>query len=514
MTEQVTTSPKDLSGPEFAGERMGMFIARVAALKERKLVTEILERELMLTLINAHQDHILEYPLIPVQQHSIVHALTIRAAENEALFPHLHKALEAFMAALTAYSRAEADDAEERGRLLAAALNCETMLIKCVQGATYAFALCQDNFLEVLFRRYGESALDFSDNIIEECEMDDVFWRRHFEHFSIALVDKAFEEVTRQEDFILNKTGNALVLTYPLDALVKHLREGASRMQKSRIQLDVENAKAVDSDLEPVFKTVNVFLQQNITSGALPLPVGDVDFISQITCLDPCAKALHQIASGKAPAADAKAASPAAPEQDPAAQSRFIQGQVLAMACAVGISLDILRRDMIRGLPDMDAQNAEIINRQVADFSLLNLDKIIYFLAEHRLAQILRERCGESISKMQISSSRTRRIPSLAIDRLMKLGLGKIKRNRLWQPDPDEPEQMLFRPRALPELNKELDFLMVEPDLKNEILLLWQRAPYKVEFNVAIMLSLLAQTTTNLNYRLTEILARFGVKMA
>ena len=390
------------------------------------------------------------------------------------------------------------------------------MLVKCVQGATYSFALCQDNFLEVLFRRYGESALDFSDNIIEECEMDETFWRKHFEYFSVARVDSAFAEVTRQEAFILNKTGNALVLTYHLDALVKRLRDGSSRMQKSRIQLDVESAKTVDSPLEPIFKTVHAFLQQSIASNALPLPAGDVDFISQITCLDPCAKALHKLAAGEAPpvaVADAAGASPA-PGQDPAAQIQFIKEQTLAMACAVGISLDILRRDMLRGLPDLDAQNAELVARQVTDFSLLSLDKIIYFLAEYRLAQILRERCGESVSKMQISSNRTRRIPALAIDRLMKLGLGKIKRNRLWQPDPDEPEQMLFRARTLPELNKELDFLMVEPSLKNEILLLWQRAPYKVEFNVAIMLSLLAQTTTNLNYRLTEILARFGVKLA
>ncbi len=485
---------------------MGMFIDRIAELKARKLVTEILERELMLTLINAHQDHILEYPLIPVQQRSIVHALTIRAAENEALYPYMHTALTAFMAALAAYARAGEGDAEEQGRLLAAALNCEAVLVKCVQGATYSFALCQDNFLEVLFRRYGESALEFSDSIIEECEMDETFWRRHFEYFSITRVDEAFEDVTRQEDFVLNKTGNALVLTYPLDALVKRLREGSSRMEKSRIQLDVESAKIVDSPLEPVFKTVHAFLQQNIASGALPLPVGDVDFISQITCLDPCAGSLHKLVSGEAP--------PAAQSRDPAAQIQFIKEQVLAMACAVGISLDILRRDMLRGLPDMDAQSAELIARQVADFSLLSLDKIIYFLAEYRLAQVLRERCGESVSKMQISSNRTRRLPALAIDRLMKLGLSKIKRNRLWQPAPDEPDQMLFRPRSLNELNKELDFLVVEPGLKNEILLLWQRAPYKVEFNVAIMLGLLAQTTTNLNYRLTEILARFGVKLA
>ena len=184
------------------------------------------------------------------------------------------------------------------------------------------------------------------------------------------------------------------------------------------------------------------------------------------------------------------------------------------MACAVGISLDILRRGFIKGLPDLDAQSAEIIARQVTDFSLPSLDKAIYFLAEYRLAQILRERCGESVSKMQISSARTRRTPTLAINQLLTRGLGKIKRNRIWAPDPDSPEHMLFVARTGKELNDELNFLMMEPEMKKEILLLWQRSAYKVEFNVAIMLGLLAQTTTNLNYRLTEILARFGVRLA
>lgn len=486
---------------------MAAFIAQVAALKERKLVAEILERELMLALINAHQDHILEYPLIPVQQHSIVHALTIRAVESEALHPYLRGVLEAFISALTAYARAGSAPAGERARLLALTVNHESVLVKCVQGATYAFALCQDNFLEVLFRRYGENALEFSDQIIQVCEMDETFWRGHFDHFSVERVDEAFAEVTRQEDFILNKSGNALVLTYPLDALVKRLRQGSSRMQKSRIQQDVENIAAVDGPSEPALKTLRAFLRRNITAGVLALPGGDVDFISQIVCLDPCAQALHELALGRAPA-------PAAPDKDPATQGEFIKKQVLAMACAVGISLDVLRRDLVRGLPDVDAQSAEVLARQVTDFSLPSLDKAIYFLAEYRLAQILRERCGESVSKMQITSSRTRRIPALAIERLMKLGLGKIKRNRLWTPDPDCPGQLLFRARNLAELNKELDFLVIEPGLRGEILLLWQRAACKVEFNVSIMLSLLAQTTTNLNYRLTEILARFGVKLA
>ena len=499
-------SKDDLNTPEAARARITLFIEQMAALKERKLVTEILERELMLTLINAHEDHILEYPLIAMQQRSIVHALTIRAVENEALYPYLRGILGAFIASLTAFSRVEPGHEAESRRLLAATVNHESVLVKCVQGATYTFALCQDNFLEVLFRRYGEAALEFSDHIIQECEMDEIFWRKHFEYFSITRVDKAFEDMTRQEAFILNKNGNALVLTYPLDALMRRLREGSARMQKSQIQKDVDSVRLVDSALEPVFKTVSTFVHKSVTEGVLPLPLADVDFVSQITCLDPCALALHKLSLEETPEA--------APGHDPATESDFIRAQVLAMACAVGISLDTLRRSFGRGLPDMDAASAEIITRQVADFSLLSLDKVIYALAEYRLAQILRERCGESISKMQISSTRTRRVPLAAIDRLMQLGLGKIKRNRIWEVDPDNQEHMLFRARSLKELGSELDFLVVEPELKNEILYLWQRAAYKVEFHVSIMLSLLAQTTTNLNYRLTEILGRFGVKLA
>ena len=491
----------DLSGSAFARERIQVFINQVAALKERKLVAEILERELMLTLINAHQDHILEYPLIAVQQRSIVHALTIRASENENLHPYLRGVVEAFISALIAYSRAGADDEAERDRLLALTINQESVLIKCVQGATYAFALCQDNFLEVLLRRYGESAGDYSDALIQEYEMDDVFWRKHFEYFVMERVDLAFEDMTRHEDFILNKTGNALVLTYPLDALMLRLREGNVRISKSQIQRDVEGTRDLAGPAEAVYNSVYAFLRQSASSGLLPLPASDIEFISRITSLDPCAKELHKLMAGD-------------PDNAALREDKFITGQTLAMACAVGISLDILRRDFLKGLPDLDAQSLDILAQQVAEFSLFSMDKAIYFLAEYRLAQILRERCGESISKMQISSSRTRRAPALAVDQLLTRGLSKIKRNRLWMPDPASPEHMLFRARTAKELNDEMDFLVVEPQLKKEILLLWQRAAYKVEFNVAIMLSLLAQTTTNLNYRLAEILGRFGVKLA
>ena len=491
----------DLSGPELAQERIQVFIDQVAALKERKLVSEILERELMLTLINAHQDHILEYPLISVQQRSIVHALTIRAAENEALYPYLRGVLEAFITALIAYSRVDPDDGAERGRLLAVTLNHEAVLIKCVQGTTYAFALCQDNFMEVLLRRYGESAGDYSDGLIQEYEMDDVFWRKHFEYFSQERVDRAFEAMTGHEDFVLNKTGNSLVLTYPLDALMLRLREGGVRISKSQIQSDVESTRDFESLAEAVYNTVHDFLRQSAARGVLALPAQDIEFISRITSLDPCAKELHKLTAG-------------GPDSGAARENQFSAEQVLAMACAVGISLDIMRRDFIKGLPDMDAQSVDILTQQIADFSLFNLDKAVYFLAEYRLAQILRERCGESISKMQIFTSRTRRAHTLAVDQLLSRGLSKIKRNRIWSPDPDSQDHLLFRARTAKELNDELNFLVVEPELKKEILLLWQRAGYKVEFNVAIMLSLLAQTTTNLNYRLTEILGRFGVKLA
>ena len=249
---------------------------------------------------------------------------------------------------------------------------------------------------------------------------------------------------------------------------------------------------------------MHAFLRQSAARGVLALPAQDIEFISRIASLDPCAKELHKLTTGDANS----------PDRTGAREERFSAEQVLAMACAVGISLDILRRDFIKGLPDMDAQSVDILTQQIADFSLFNLDKAVYFLAEYRLAQILRERCGESISKMQIFTSRTRRAPALAVDQLLSRGLSKIKRNRIWSPDPAGQDHLLFRARTAKELNDELNFLVVEPELKKEILLLWQRAGYKVEFNVAIMLSLLAQTTTNLNYRLTEILGRFGVKLA
>ena len=197
-----------------------------------------------------------------------------------------------------------------------------------------------------------------------------------------------------------------------------------------------------------------------------------------------------------------------------AQSAQFVRSQVMTIAASVSLSLNILREDFIRGLASQPYYNPEVLAAELGDFSLASLDRTIYNLIEQEVYHSLRQRCGENISKMQIYTSRQRRTPKIAIENLFESGMTKIRRNKLWIVDPDSEDNMLFAPKNLAQLKEMMNMLMIEPELQKQILKLWNQTWFKVEFNVAILLNLLAQTTTNLNYRLEEILSRFGMKLA
>ena len=213
-------------------ERMTYFSSILRGLKDRKLVSEILERELLLMLINAHQDNIFEYPLLPVQQQSVIDIVTVRSSEDERLSSYINQLVAIFVQELTQFSRlkqAHNDTAPTVQKLV----NCETLLLKCIQGVCYTLALCQDNFYEVCLRRFGTEAAEITDTIIETQALDDTYWRKHFEEFLNNRVQNAFEELIKQQQFILNKTGSKLILTYKLDDIFPILRGTPAHIARS-----------------------------------------------------------------------------------------------------------------------------------------------------------------------------------------------------------------------------------------------------------------------------------------
>ncbi|BFR48081.1 hypothetical protein RVX_R11420 [Nitratidesulfovibrio sp. HK-II] len=506
MTDARNHDPSQGPPPE---ERLAAYVACLAATKDRRAVREVVEREVLLCLIRTNSDRINEYPLLETQQRSIIEILAARGAVDP-LHEHIRKLVAEFVAQLGLYAKPGGADS---GQLRIGLVNTETLLLKCVQGVVYTTALCTDNFIETLVRAYGEEALGPSDAITESTELDEQFWRKHFAHFVVGLVDEAYDAIMGQEAFSLTKERSLLVIRYPFDALLERLCRTPKPLDKTRVQTLFE-FETRDFASRKARKLVHDILLGMAVRPGYPFAQGDIDFISQIVCIDPAAKEMERmqtlLLSGGMPGADGEAAE-APPAEVNAEQVQFLRDQVLGMACSVAITLNLLREDFLRALDGFSPKETAIVRRTLGDFSLPCLGKALQSLLEFQFVTLLRRRAGEDMGKIHIRTRKERRTSVAAVETLFDSGLTRIRRNKLWQQDPGRANMLLFRPQTATELESLLHLLQIEPQLAREIGALWTDASFRVEFALYISLDLLARSTTNLNQRLAELLARFGI---
>lgn len=518
MTDARNHEPTQGPPPD---ERLATYVASLAATKDRRAVREVVEREVLLSLIRTNSDRINEYPLLETQQRSIIEIVAARGAVDP-LHGHIRKLVGEFVAQLGQYAKPGGGDSSQlRTRLV----NTETQLLKCVQGVVYTTALCTDNFIETLVRAYGEEALGPSDAVTESTELDEQFWRKHFEHFVVRMVDEAYDAIMTQEAFTLSKERSLLVIRYPFDALLERLCRTPKPLDKTRVQTLFE-FETRDFASRKARKLVHDILQGMAARPDYPFATGDIDFISQIVCIDPAAREMEKLqtlllsggltgdaAGGDAP--DAEGETPDAPAQPApevnAEQVQFLREQVVGMACSVAITLNLLREDFLRALDGFSPKETGIVRRTLGDFSLPCLGKALQSLLEFQFVTLLRRRAGEDMGKIHIRTRKERRTSVAAVETLFDSGLTRIRRNKLWQPDPGRATMQLFRPQTATELESLLHLLQIEPQLAREIGSLWTDASFRVEFALYVSLDLLSRSTTNLNQRLAELLARFGI---
>uniref|UniRef100_B8DP47 Uncharacterized protein n=1 Tax=Nitratidesulfovibrio vulgaris (strain DSM 19637 / Miyazaki F) TaxID=883 RepID=B8DP47_NITV9 len=502
-------------------QRLAAYVACLAATKDRRAVREVVEREVLLCLIRTNSDRINEYPLLETQQRSIIEIVAARGAVDP-LHGHIRKLVGEFVAQLGQYAKPGGGDSSQlRTRLV----NTETQLLKCVQGVVYTTALCTDNFIETLVRAYGEEALGPSDAVSESTELDERFWRKHFEHFVVRMVDEAYDAIMTQEAFTLSKERSLLVIRYPFDALLERLCRTPKPLDKTRVQ-NLFEFETRDFASRKARKLVHDILQGMAARPDYPFASGDIDFISQIVCIDPAAREMEKLqtlllsggltgdatggAAGEAPGTDGEPPATPAPEVN-AEQVQFLREQVVGMACSVAITLNLLREDFLRALDGFSPKETAIVRRTLGDFSLPCLGKALQSLLEFQFVTLLRRRAGEDMGKIHIRTRKERRTSVAAVETLFDSGLTRIRRNKLWQPDPGRSTMQLFRPQTATELESLLHLLQIEPQLAREIGSLWTDASFRVEFALYISLDLLSRSTTNLNQRLAELLSRFGI---
>ena len=129
-------------------------------------------------------------------------------------------------------------------------------------------------------------------------------------------------------------------------------------------------------------------------------------------------------------------------------------------------------------------------------------------------AYLLRDKGAAEGSRIQIKTSRVRRVARSVAEGLVETGLSKIRRKQLFEDEADAADWLLFRMRTGAELQERMEFLQLEPELTRIVAGLWEKASHKVDVHVCINLAALDKVTTNLSARITEILGRYGITLS
>ncbi len=518
---ESTTSPEnqtaasqvsdDTQAPE-RGQRLSAYLDKLAQLKERSALREVMERELLLEFIRANRANINEYPLLETQQNSVINLICQRGGEHPA-YEYVRKLTGAFIVLLTHYGKSKDGPDRDRVEQLRVQLeNTETLLIKCVQGVVYALGLITDNFEEIVLRHFGAGGLDKYNALIQQMELDQNFWRAFIERFVAQQVKDAFEDIRSGDRYALTREGQQLCIRYAFDDVLARLNPLAQNVEKTRIQSAIERL-GTDSEEQKTFKVVLSCLNKGLAF--IPESVltrADVDFVARIVCIDEAMRELrdryleHLWASREGGRATDDVARP-----DPRVL-QFLVEQAVASGVGAVIAVGVTRDSFAQALNAFFPAAPESVRALVGTFDFGSLERVLFHLLENQFLHLLRELAAPEGGKLVVRSLRLRRAPLAEVDALFASGLTKIRKTKIWAADRGRPDMLLFRQRTGRELAAAMGLLQMEEPLKLAVLSLWEGASVKIEAVVLVDLELVARTTTNMKAKLAEILGRFGIR--
>lgn len=491
---QTSEDPSTLTfGIVPADQRLAVYTDCLNDSRERQVVREILERDLLLTLNQMNQHCIKEYPLIPVQQQAIAEFLTRKAAEGNEIEAYAHSLTDNFINCLEKYVYAiETNDSREEENNRAALLNAEALLIKCLQGVCLVLAVCGDNFIEVMQHIFGESALAISDTIIHEHEVGETYWREHLEQIVSNGVKNAFKSIRESKVVDIRKEKQLLSLTYSFDSVLERLNNSERRLEKSQIQIDFE--KSLTPPMQSRLTAMQSILE-NTSDLGITIPAELRRVIGQVMCLDSCAEEYPKKESGTK-------------NTD---KRSFLELQLISVACGAFLSLNTVTQDFLHAVGIVFPSAVNLARQELTEFSSAALKHFLLHLVEISFVQLLFGCFGESRSQMNLKAIRFHCLPGNSIEKLRGLGLNDELHDKLWQPDSEKSGGVVFIPTAAGELKQILEQATATPELIAQIVRFWHQAEIKTKFCVTVRLDKLMKATTNLNHRLSLILGRFGV---
>ncbi|MFW5836448.1 MAG: hypothetical protein ACOCVM_00465 [Desulfovibrionaceae bacterium] len=494
-------------------KRLEAYLRKLSALKERKSLREVVEREVLLEFITLNHTRINEFPLLTTQQQSIINLLTHRSKEHPG-YEFIQKIIGNFLVLLNHYGKAlSTEDNESRERLLVPLLNTEKLLIKLVQGVVYGAALMTDNFEEIVIRYFGGGAIETFNEVVERYEVGVAFWREMLERFVSSQITAAYDEIIEQERYAITSEQKRIVIRFAFDDVLGRLQSSSQEIEKTRVQSAFERNQSDPEQQETVKLVFEMLHSSQNYLERKDAPADKVRFVAHIACIDPVTKEYR----GKVRERMDKGQE-VAPMENPDLQSereeagyKFLVEQVLALAFGSAISVDIIISDFLRVVRDHHACDMHTLRAYVDHFGIDSLRKTFFYLLESAFQDHLRSKAEEWGGKVQVAVARRRRSPAAEVNALAEVGLNRIRKSRIWESDPSDPAWLLFRARAAKELVETAKTMQIEEQLLRRTIQLWESAPFKVEFWLIINLQLIARATKNIKGKVSEILSEFGV---
>ncbi len=497
--------------PQDQAQRITVYADKLAQLKARSALREVMERELLLEFIRTNRGAINEFPMLETQQNSIINLLCQRSGDHPA-YEYVRKLTGSFIVLLTHYAKAKDGPDRERAEQLRVQLdNTEALLIKCLQGVVYALGLITDNFEELVLRYFGSQGLEKYNALIQQMELDQNFWRAFIERFVASQVKAAYEDIQANERYTLTREGQQLFIRYAFDDILARLNPTNAAIEKTRIQSAFERS-AGDPEEQKTQKVVLSCLNKGLAF----MPEGvlsraDVEFVARIVCIDEAMRELRDRylqhlwaarnpgeAGGEAPATDPRAL-------------QFQVDQAVAEGVGAVIAVGVTRENFAQALNAFAPAAAESIKALMGVFDFESLERVFFYLLENQFLHLLRDLAAPEGGKVLVRSLRLRRIAQQEVEALFAKGLTKIRKAKIWTQDQARPEMLVFRQRTGRELAATMTLLQMEEPLSLAALALWEAAGLKVEAVAQVDLEMVARTSTNMRVRLAEILARFGI---
>lgn len=499
--------------------RFSAYLSKLLDLKARNALREVTEREMLFEFIQLNHSRINEYPMLKTQQSSLINLLCHRSTEHPA-HEYIKKVLATFLILLNRYGKAlEVADPEQTDLARSHLSNTEALLIKCVQGVVYSSSLTADNFEEIFIRYFGAEAVQHYNGFLESYEMDENFWRALIEFFILRRIGETYEEIIDNERYSILKNPANIVIRFQFDDVLAKLKHTSQEIKKTRVQSyferntrEYEHKRAQKFVFEFLKGAKRVFLGPEGTED-------EVRYLSRIVGIDSTAldfkdEMLARLAGG-APSEESpggeKSAEDGGGKTEAEAKIEFLRQQILSLAVGASLGVGLVRQDFTKALGIYTPKEMETISTLIRFFDIPSLQRLLFYLLENSFVRYLTAKGEDEGGKVRVRTARQRRTSDKIIEALAAEGLNKIRRKRLWIPDPSRQGMSLFIPRTRKELAELLITFQFEPPLAAKLIQIWDAAPFKVEIMLMLDLVLISKATTNLKLRLSEILAKFGI---